>query len=95
MVHPTSLENVRSKWYPELSHHAPDVPIILVGTKVDLRNDVAYVQKMRGKSPPQEPVTQEKVSFQKIAKLKYYLFVLIRFGIDLLMPCFIGSLDAF
>ena len=68
VVDPTSLENVRSKWYPEISHHAPDVPIILVGTKVDLRNDVAYVQKMRGKSPPQEPVTQEKVSFQKIAK---------------------------
>ena len=97
VVDPTSLENVRSKWYPEISHHAPDVPIILVGTKLDLRNDVAYVQKMRGKSPPQEPVTQEKVCFQKVAKLypSIAFFVLIRVGIDLLMPCFICPLDAF
>ena len=65
MVDPTSLENVRSKWHPEINHHAPDVPIILVGTKLDLRNDVAYVQKMRGKSPPQEPVTPEKVIYPK------------------------------
>lgn len=32
-----SYENVKNKWYPELQHHAPGVPIILVGTKIDLR----------------------------------------------------------
>lgn len=34
-----SKENVSSKWYPEIQHHAPGVPIILVGTKSDFRND--------------------------------------------------------
>lgn len=34
-----SKENVSSKWYPEIQHHAPGVPLILVGTKSDFRND--------------------------------------------------------
>mmetsp|Transcript_35947 Transcript_35947/g.94388 ORF Transcript_35947/g.94388 Transcript_35947/m.94388 type:complete len:196 (-) Transcript_35947:993-1580(-) len=37
LASPTSLENVESKWYPELQHFGPHVPIILVGTKADLR----------------------------------------------------------
>ncbi|XP_036213108.1 ras-related C3 botulinum toxin substrate 1 isoform X2 [Bactrocera oleae] len=36
---PSSFENVTSKWYPEIKHHCPDAPIILVGTKIDLRDD--------------------------------------------------------
>ena len=32
-----SFANVRSKWLPEIKHHAPGVPFILVGTKMDLR----------------------------------------------------------
>jgi len=35
-----SFENVRSRWIPELAHHAPGVPYILVGLKSDLRNDI-------------------------------------------------------
>jgi Ras-related C3 botulinum toxin substrate 1 len=35
----SSYENISSKWYPEVSHHCPEAPIILVGTKVDLRDD--------------------------------------------------------
>jgi len=34
-----SCENVKSKWQPEIRHHAPGVPMILVGTKSDMRND--------------------------------------------------------
>jgi Rho family protein len=28
-----------SQWHPEVSHFCPSVPIILVGTKTDLRSD--------------------------------------------------------
>jgi len=34
-----SLENVTTKWLPEIQQHAPNAPVILVGTKSDLRQD--------------------------------------------------------
>nr|XP_018679982.1 PREDICTED: rac-like GTP-binding protein 6 isoform X2 [Musa acuminata subsp. malaccensis] len=37
-----SYENVSKKWIPELRHYAPGVPIILVGTKLDLRDDEQF-----------------------------------------------------
>ena len=36
----SSFEHVQSKWYPEVRDHSPDVPIIIVGTKKDLRDAV-------------------------------------------------------
>ena len=36
---PKSLNNILKKWYPEAQHYCPNVPIILVGNKMDLRND--------------------------------------------------------
>lgn len=47
VVNPSSYENVRSKWYPEVRHHCPDRPIILVGTKLDLRDDKRILKKLR------------------------------------------------
>ena len=32
------LANVKEKWLPEVTHHAPGVPVVLIGTKADLRN---------------------------------------------------------
>ncbi|XP_034400823.1 cell division control protein 42 homolog [Cyclopterus lumpus] len=39
VVSPSSFENVRLKWVPEISHHCPRTPFLLVGTQVDLRDD--------------------------------------------------------
>ena len=33
------LNNIKSKWIPEISHFQPDIPYIIVGTKLDLRDD--------------------------------------------------------
>lgn len=39
LVDPMSLENVHKKWLPEVRRYCPHVPILLVGTKLDLRPD--------------------------------------------------------
>ncbi|MDQ6986599.1 MAG: Rho family protein [Mariprofundaceae bacterium] len=49
VISPSSFQNVTSKWVPELRHHAPGVPIVLVGTKADLRDDQNVVQNLQNK----------------------------------------------
>jgi len=58
IVNPASFENVRAKWHPEISHHCPSTPIILVGTKVDLREDQSTIDKLNAKK--QSPITYEQ-----------------------------------
>jgi cell division control protein 42 len=43
---PASFENVREKWFPEVHHHCPGVPCLIVGTQVDLREDAAVKDKL-------------------------------------------------
>ncbi|KAG0455285.1 hypothetical protein HPP92_024251 [Vanilla planifolia] len=43
LVSRASYENVLKKWMPELRRFAPNVPIVLVGTKMDLRDDRGYL----------------------------------------------------
>ncbi|XP_076460277.1 rho-related BTB domain-containing protein 1-like isoform X2 [Babylonia areolata] len=50
-VHPGSLRNVRTIWYPEIRRFCPTTPIILVGTQTDLRylyNDDTYLKMEKG-----------------------------------------------
>jgi small GTP-binding protein len=35
---PASLQNCREKWMPELKHHCPNTPVLLVANKLDLRS---------------------------------------------------------
>ncbi|KAJ5162352.1 Small GTPase superfamily Rho type [Penicillium capsulatum] len=58
IVSPPSFDNVKAKWYPEIEHHAPSVPIILVGTKLDLRDDRTTTDALRARK--MEPVSYEQ-----------------------------------
>ncbi|KAI7733395.1 hypothetical protein M8C21_002011 [Ambrosia artemisiifolia] len=42
LISRASYENVLKKWMPELRRFAPNVPVVLVGTKLDLRDDKGY-----------------------------------------------------
>jgi small GTP-binding protein len=59
LINPASYENVRAKWHPEVRHHCPSTPIILVGTKLDLRDDKNTIEKLREKKLT--PITYQQV----------------------------------
>ena len=48
------------QWYPEVSHHCQNTPIILVGTKLDLREDKETIEKLKEKKL--SPITYPQVS---------------------------------
>ncbi|KAF7490604.1 Ras-related protein Rac2 [Sarcoptes scabiei] len=71
VVSPPSLENVLVKWVPEIRHHCNDVPIILVGTKIDLREDRETLSQLAQSG--QTPVRREQglKMANKIKAVKY------------------------
>ncbi|KAI8999224.1 small GTP binding protein RAC1 [Gaertneriomyces semiglobifer] len=71
LVSPPSFENVRTKWYPEISHHAPNTPIILVGTKLDLREDKETIEKLREKRMAPITYPQGLQMAKEIGAVKY------------------------
>ncbi|XP_022937886.1 rac-like GTP-binding protein ARAC7 [Cucurbita moschata] len=48
LISRASYENILKKWMPELRRFAPNIPIILVGTKLDLREDRRYSNEQTG-----------------------------------------------
>eukprot|EP00005_Dracoamoeba_jomungandri_P013793 CAMPEP_0174266632 /NCGR_PEP_ID=MMETSP0439-20130205/30930_1 /TAXON_ID=0 /ORGANISM="Stereomyxa ramosa, Strain Chinc5" /LENGTH=195 /DNA_ID=CAMNT_0015353715 /DNA_START=16 /DNA_END=603 /DNA_ORIENTATION=+ len=74
VANPSSLLNVESSWDPEVSHHNPCTPKVLVGMKIDLRND-EETNKMLEKRQ-QRPVcrAQGEAMAEKIGA-RYYLEV--------------------
>ncbi|XP_054158597.1 ras-related C3 botulinum toxin substrate 1-like [Oppia nitens] len=60
VVSPASLDNVLAKWVPEIRHHCPDVPLVLVGLKSDLRDDRETLASLAESG--QSPVRREQAS---------------------------------
>lgn len=60
------------QWAPEIEHHAPNVPIILVGTKLDLREDEATREQLR--KMKQTPVSYEE-AVQVAKEIKAYKYL--------------------
>jgi len=69
---PDSLDNVQEKWISEVLHFCQGLPIILVGCKMDLRNDPKTIEELRRTS--QRPVTaQEGTAVAQKIGAKHYL----------------------
>ena len=45
MVNPSSYENIKDKWIPELRKNAPTTPFLIIGTQNDLRTETRHIPK--------------------------------------------------
>jgi Ras family protein A len=69
---PDSLENIPEKWTPEVKHFCPNVPIILVGNKKDLRNDPNTIKELvKMKQEPVKPA-EGRAMAKKINAFAYF-----------------------
>ncbi|KAF4947584.1 hypothetical protein FGADI_10315 [Fusarium gaditjirri] len=69
---PDSLDNVVEKWTPEMEHHMPNVPRLLVGLKKDLRKDPETIKALnKASSRPVSWKEGNKVA-QSIGAFAYF-----------------------
>ena len=83
LVSPTSYENVREKWFPEIRQYCPTAPIVLVGMKQDLRDDQPTLDKLAAMK--QKPISylQGLSLSNQVGALKYLeCSALSRTGLD-------------
>jgi len=60
-----------NRWIPEVTHHCPNIPIVLAATKIDLREDPTTLSNLEKKSlKPVQP--SEGEAFAK--KIKCYAY---------------------
>lgn len=64
VVNPASFQNVKEEWVPELKEYAPNVPFLLIGTQIDLRDDPKTLARLNDMK--EKPVCMEQG--QKLAK---------------------------
>ena len=57
VISPSAFENVSAKWIPEIKHHCPTVPFVIVGLKTDLRDDKETIENL--KQIRSSPVSKE------------------------------------
>ena len=62
-----SFDNIKANWIPEIRHHNPRTPIILVGTKKDIREE--YIKNARKYSEKKDFITTFEVCYIVFLKL--------------------------
>eukprot|EP00026_Physarum_polycephalum_P014782 Phypoly_transcript_15335.p1 GENE.Phypoly_transcript_15335~~Phypoly_transcript_15335.p1 ORF type:complete len:286 (+),score=38.90 Phypoly_transcript_15335:73-930(+) len=79
-----SYDSIKSNWFPEICHFLPMVPILLVGTKIDLREshlpDGTFVTFQMGKKLAQEIKAEDYLEVS--SKTKHGLQELFEKAID-------------
>ncbi|CAI5455509.1 unnamed protein product [Caenorhabditis angaria] len=71
VVSPVSFDNVATKWIPEIRQHCPDAPVILVGTKLDLRDEPEPIRALQAEGRAPITKSQGQKMAQRIKAVKY------------------------
>ena len=53
-----SFKNLKTKWLPEVNHHCPQSTLLMVGTKIDLRENEKEIEKLE--STNMHMITEEE-----------------------------------
>ena len=59
------------QWYPEVIDYCPNTPVILVGTKLDLRDDEDTIEKLKEKELAPITYPQGLQMMEEIGAAKY------------------------
>lgn len=71
VVLPSSFRNVTSRWVPEIQRLCPDVPIVLVGTQSDLRENVHILIRLAQSQEQPVSVEEARVCAQQISAVTF------------------------
>ena len=71
VVQPDSFRRVATQWIPEVKRWGPKVPILLVGSESDRRNDPKTLNKSSKKNECPVAAEMEHKLAQKVKAVKY------------------------
>ena len=71
LIDPASFKNVVTKWYPEIQHYCPGIPIVLVGMKLDLRDDNETIKTLKDQGLSPITFAQGLATAKEIDAAKY------------------------
>ena len=59
------------QWVPEITHHCPKTPFLLVGTQIDLRDDAGTIEKLAKTKQKAITVEQGEKLARELKAVKY------------------------
>jgi len=71
LVNSTSFKNVKMRWLREVRHHCPNAKLILVGTKVDAREDPETVEKIKAQGLKPVETSEGEALAKEIGAIRY------------------------
>lgn len=71
LANPSSFESVRNRWIKEAKDNCPGVPVILVGTMLDLRDDEENIKQLKKRNLSPIAYDQGLAMAEEIGAVKY------------------------